>query len=144
MSRMQLQMTNDDRIYDLTVSAGQNGDLVVELTGVDSLGELIGELKGSLPAADMKLIIRMLTTAATTLRKTASPVGTTLEERRATHRNSHQPWTEEADQRLRELAAAPRANVRDLSEVSGRSTSAIKARLPRLGIHEELPIRPQL
>jgi hypothetical protein len=38
MSRLQLQMTNDDRHYDLTVTA-EDGDLVVELSGVDVNGE---------------------------------------------------------------------------------------------------------
>jgi hypothetical protein len=41
------------------------------------------------------------------------------------------PWTDEDDQRLRELANAPGANIRDLMEAFGRSRSAIKARLPR-------------
>ncbi|MGW3353291.1 hypothetical protein ACWDA3_59245 [Nonomuraea rubra] len=141
MSRLQLQMSNDERTYDLTISAGENGDLLVELTGVDGHGELIGELKGSLPAADLKLITRMLTTGAVTLKKAAAPAGPTLEERRAQHRNSHQPWTEQDDQRLRELAVAPGANIRDLMEAFGRSRSAIKARLPRVGVHEELPTR---
>jgi lysophospholipase L1-like esterase len=103
----------------------------------------IGELKGSVPTADLKLITRLLTTAAATLKKAAVPVSPTLEERRATHSNSHQPWTDEDDQRLRELAAAPGANIRDLMEAFGRSRSAIKARLPRVGVHEELPSRPQ-
>jgi hypothetical protein len=139
VSRLQLQMTNDDHAYDLTVTAGEDGGLVVEVIGVDTHGEQIGELQGSVPAADLVLISRLLTTAGAALETAAAPGGPTLEERRAKHRNSHQPWTEEDDQRLRELAAAPGANIRDLMEAFGRSRSAIKARLPRVGVHEELP-----
>ncbi|MFI9557762.1 hypothetical protein [Nonomuraea endophytica] len=53
------------------------------------------------------------------------------------------PWTEADDERLRELAAAPGANIADLTQAFGRSRSAIVARLPWVGAPVDLPARPQ-
>ncbi|GAA2695647.1 hypothetical protein GCM10010412_088670 [Nonomuraea recticatena] len=64
-----------------------------------------------------------------------------MEERRQQHRNSRQPWTDEDDQRLKELAAAPGASITRLMEHFGRSRASIEARLPRVGVEAALPYR---
>ncbi|WP_188194531.1 hypothetical protein [Nonomuraea sp. SYSU D8015] len=56
MPRLQLQMTSGDRYYDLTAAVGEDGNLQVEVIGVNANGEQIGELEGSLPGADLRLI----------------------------------------------------------------------------------------
>jgi hypothetical protein len=141
VSRLQLHMTNDARHYDLTVAVVEGGNLTVEMSGVDANGEQICELKGSPPAADLNLISRLLTTAATTL-KSAAPDSPTLEQRRAKYGNSHRPWTAEDDQRLRELATVPGASIRALMQKFGRSRAAIEARLARLRIDADIPYQP--
>jgi hypothetical protein len=138
VSRLQLKMTNDDRHYDLTLTAVDGGAHQVEVTGVDANGEQFAELKGTLPTVDLKQISKLLASAISNLPR-ATTTSPTLDQRRAKHSNSHQPWTAEDDQRLRERAASPGVSIKALMQELGRSRAAIEARLTRLRIDIEVP-----
>ncbi|MFD1939582.1 MULTISPECIES: hypothetical protein [Nonomuraea] len=139
LSQLHLQVSQGERTYDLHVTAVDGGHQV-EVTGSDANGEQIAELRGTLPKADLALVVQLLTSGAAALGKMPR-TGATVEERRQQHRNSHQPWTDEDDQRLKELAAAPGASITGLMEHFGRSRASIEARLPKVGVEPALPLK---
>ncbi len=57
-------------------------------------------------------------------------------EKRKTHRNAYQPWTEEDDTRL-ELLFCEGNSVTELSELFGRNSGAIRSRIKKLELKEK-------
>ena len=57
-------------------------------------------------------------------------------EKRKTHRNAYQPWTEEDDTRL-ELLFCEGNSVTKLSELFGRNSGAIRSRIKKLELKEK-------
>ncbi|GAA2669899.1 hypothetical protein GCM10010412_048590 [Nonomuraea recticatena] len=140
VSQLHLQVNQDERTYDLQVTAVQDG-YEVEVRGADANGEQIAEMRGTLPVGDLALVLQLLTSGAAALKEPGSRSVRPLEERRIEHPNASQPWTAEDDQRLKELAALPEASIGGLAEQLGRSSGSIRARLPRVGVTRELPSR---
>lgn len=59
-----------------------------------------------------------------------------LAEKRGKHAGAYMPWTEEEDARLITEFGSGRFSIRDLSEIHGRTTGAIRARLKKLKLIE--------
>ncbi|MGB0884712.1 MAG: DUF3276 family protein [Flavobacteriales bacterium] len=59
-----------------------------------------------------------------------------VEEKRKTHRNAYQPWTNEDDNRL-ELLYCEGKSVTDLSNEFGRNSGAIRSRIKKLELKEK-------
>ena len=59
-----------------------------------------------------------------------------VSEKRKTHRNAYQPWTEEDDTRL-ELLFCEGNSVTELSELFGRNSGAISSRIKKLELKEK-------
>ncbi|MEV0582083.1 hypothetical protein [Nonomuraea sp. NPDC050310] len=124
-----LHVSENGRRYDLCADVTDSGDLRVQVTGSDDAGLPIASLSGHVPVGELRVLSRLLGAAA-------SAGG-----RPARHPNANQPWTEEDEQCLRELASAADASISGLMDAFGRSRWAIEARLARLGIGGELPYR---
>ncbi|WP_188197373.1 hypothetical protein [Nonomuraea sp. SYSU D8015] len=139
VSQVRLQAEQDGRRYELTLAAVDGDRVQVDLVAGDADGQLLAEWRSQqpLPSGDLAAIAELLTSGAAALRRS----GPTMAERRRVHGNSHQPWTAEEDQRLKDLAAAPGASIPALMREFGRSRGAIRARLERLGV-TQLGISP--
>lgn len=61
---------------------------------------------------------------------------TTIAEKREKHAGAYMPWTEEEDRRLTKEFESGEFSTRDLSEIHGRTTGAIRARLKKLKLIE--------
>ena len=59
-----------------------------------------------------------------------------LDEKRKTHRNAYQPWTDEDDNRL-ELLYCEGKSVTELTELFGRNSGAIRSRIKKLELKEK-------
>ncbi|GGO81281.1 winged helix-turn-helix domain-containing protein [Nonomuraea cavernae] len=133
MSQVRLQAEHDGHRYELTLTVDDDR-LHIEMRGNDADGQLLVDWQTAqpVPAADVPVLAQLLTGGMAAL--SGNRPAPTLQERRRTHSNSHRPWTAEDDQRLKDLAAAPGATIRDLAQAFGRSRSAIRSRLERLGV----------
>lgn len=126
------------RAYTLTLTENDERHQV-EVVGVDEHGQVVAELHGwtGTGSADATALSQLFAAA---VRLEREPV--THAQRRAKHGNSHRAWSEQDDQRLRELASAPGASITALMEVFGRSRDAIRRRLEKVGINpDSVPYR---
>ena len=62
-----------------------------------------------------------------------SPTKNNIQEIRKRHPNAYKPWSKEEDDYLRKLVQE-RKNNREVSDVMGRQTSAIRSRKDKLGL----------
>lgn len=133
LSQVRLQAEHDGHRYELTMAV-DGEQLHIEMRGSDADGQLLLDWHTAqpVPAADLPVLAQLLTSGVAAL--PGSLRAPTVQERRRTHSNSHQPWTVEDDQRLTDLAAVPGATVKDLMQAFGRSRNAISSRLNRLHI----------
>ncbi len=59
-----------------------------------------------------------------------------MTEKREEHAGAYMPWNEEEDKKLTNEFASGQFSTRDLSEIHGRTTGAIRARLKKLNLIE--------
>lgn len=143
MSEIQVQLVDGGRRYSLSVSV-MDDRRPLEVVGADDNGQLVAEMRGELPAADLPLLLRLLSSGAAALAEVSAQPKVTLEQRRRKHENSHRPWSAEADEQLKALAGAPGTSIQGLMEALGRSRDGIRKRLSKVGIDPDaLPYRAQ-
>ncbi|MEU8249093.1 hypothetical protein [Nonomuraea sp. NPDC048916] len=132
-SQISVQAEHEGHRYELTMTV--DGDhLHIEMRGNDADGQLLFDWHTAqpVPAAGLPVLTQLLTSGMAALPESLR--APTMQERRRVHSNSHLPWSAEDDQRLKDLAAAPGATIRDLTQAFGRSRGAIRSRLQRLGV----------
>ena len=59
-----------------------------------------------------------------------------VDEKRKTHRNAYQPWTDEDDNQL-ELLYCQGKSITELTELFGRNSGAIRSRIKKLELKEK-------
>ncbi|MGV9775082.1 hypothetical protein [Streptosporangium sp. NPDC003464] len=141
MSALHLSLSDGGHHYDFRAEADESGVLQVEVTGCQDDGELITQMQGTAPAADLAEIGRLFLAAAAATPAVAR-VAPTVQERRLKHANSHQPWTSKEEARLAAEAAVPGVTLAQLAKSFGRSRNGIKARMEKLGIALGQPAPP--
>jgi DNA-directed RNA polymerase specialized sigma24 family protein len=67
----------------------------------------------------------------------------TVDEKRKTHRNAYQPWTDEDDSRL-ELLYCEGKSITVLAELFGRNSGAIRSRIKKLDLKEKYGIQQRV
>lgn len=133
-----VQVADGTRTYTLTMTGAY--ERRVEIVGVDQHGQVVAELNGVM-SGDLSVLAQLFAAGHAALQPVRRPP-VTLDQRRAKHSNSHRPWTEADDERLRQLAAESGASINGLKVAFGRSREAIVKRLERLEIDpKSLPTR---
>ncbi|GHJ49038.1 hypothetical protein Cs7R123_63800 [Catellatospora sp. TT07R-123] len=128
------RVTADGRT--ITVHATGDGQRVrVQLAIQDAEGNEAGRLNGEIALADMtqagQTLAALIGSVAVAVGQAKPSLG--LDQLRQRHPNAYRPWTDEADALLTERFQAG-APLVDLAGEFGRKTSAIVARLVRLGL----------
>ncbi|MEU7481791.1 hypothetical protein AB0A63_37845 [Lentzea sp. NPDC042327] len=125
-------------LYRLSATTDADESVVLDLLGSAPSGEVVADGRLRLPseggAAVGKLLSRVL------------GAHTRLRGRPARHANANQPWTDSLDSDLRAAWLAPSTDdatvlIRALGEEMQRSSTAIRARLARVGCDPDVPGR---
>ncbi|MBU2527571.1 MAG: PUR family DNA/RNA-binding protein [Bacteroidetes bacterium] len=107
-----LKISENKRIEE---SEFERHQIIVFEEGIDKLAEKITEVAKKIRAEEKSY---------------------SLEDKRKTHRNAYQPWTDEDDNRL-ELLYCEGKSVTDLSKEFGRNNGAIQSRIKKLELKEK-------
>lgn len=134
--------THRTTTYTLSLTAHDDGQLVLDLHGADDTGGTVADGSLRLPLSATAEATRLLTRALTA-------VGTLGggPRKRGTAPNSHAPWTPDQDAALRadwlaEPHTTPVASaIRAMAAARERSPGSIRARLSRLGCDPDVPGR---
>lgn len=132
--------TSGGNTYQLTATGTGDERIRLTLAGRSPGGEVVSEISGGIPPADLPAVAEALTTTLeglATLRAARRPRGPATRPKRYPNRGAR--WSPEDDERLiaRHREGAPE---RALMEEFGRSRGGIRARLESLG---ELPPPPE-
>ena len=124
--------------YRLSATTDADESVVLELLGSAPSGEVIADGRLRLPVEGGAAVGKMLSRVL--------GAHTRLRDRPTRHANANQPWTEALDADLRTAWLAPSSDdaavlIRALAEEMQRSSTAIRARLPRVGCDPDVPGR---
>ncbi|HUQ57730.1 hypothetical protein [Lentzea sp.] len=124
--------------YRLSATTDSGESLVLDLLGSLDSGEVIADGRLRMPVEGGATVGRLMARVLT--------AHTRLRPRPSRHANANQPWTEalDADLRTAWLTASEDAAptlVRSLAETMQRSTTAIRARLAKVGCDPDVPGR---
>lgn len=121
----------DDVTYQLTTTVDDGNNLVLNLLGTDDTGEVRADGRMRLPSEGG-------TDVAALVARTLKAISRMQQPRKNRAVNANAPWTDELDARLYQEWMAPSDRdtvhrLRELGTAMGRSATAIRARLPRIG-----------
>ncbi len=130
---------SDKTLIDMAVKVPVSQSEMLSVSGVgenkyNKYGErflaIIEECAGNYPELIQNKAVNSRTAESKTEREW-------LAERRAKHAEAYKPWTEEEDGRLANEFESRQFSTRDLSQIHGRTTGAIRARLKKLKLIDQ-------
>lgn len=124
--------------YRLSATTDSADALVLDLSGALDSGEVVAEGRLRMPVEGGTAVGKLLTRVLTAHSR--------LRPRAPRHANANQPWTDTLDTELRTAWLTPTTDtapelVKFLAEAMQRSTTAIRARLAKVGCDPDVPGR---
>lgn len=129
---LHLRLKQHNRCYVLAARQTANGRLVIEFNGSDPDGEQVAELSGSLPAADVGLLVELVELVKGRCGQADEGGISVVERQRLAHAEAYRGWTDEQDKELQQLASQPGGSAKVIAAALERSEGAIRSRLRRL------------
>jgi hypothetical protein len=134
------EVSDDLRTCQFSITPIGDGRCELSLLSCDHEGQVLTDLSGTVAPDDLELLLRVLPLELVTMGSWARPLFPSplelpgnLTERRKKHPNLYAKWTDEDDERLRELHGTG-SSVADLADDLGRSHGGVTARLVKLGL----------
>ncbi len=124
-----------NRTYFLDVKLTKDGDRYLKISESKRIDESEFERHQIIVFEEgIDKLAEKITEVATKIR--ADKKSYSMEDKRKTHRNAYQPWTDEDDNRL-ELLYCQGKSVADLSKEFRRNNGAIRSRIKKLELNEK-------